>query len=340
MRIGSLVASAVLLGLAYASDASTQGHENVMVDLWTQGLPAFGVYVPAAPAPEGAGRAGGAGGAGRGGGAAGAAGGAGVGAAGGGGVGAAGGGAGVVAAGGGGAPRYTREIGELLAANPLYDYVFLNLEGGGAYDATAISVIHEGLRSPAGVSRKTLMVRIPSVKTAGEELTRARIREAFDLGADAVTVPHVRSVDEARLVIGWFNEAVPDIWSPQNPRGEHIGMIMIEDPQAFLQAAQIADLPNFSVLACGIGSIGQAFRAQGIVPSLVELGLLTQQEVGQLGELASAKVLAESKRTGHPNMLTANAQNVAQRVADGYLALLFQGAADDAIRAGRAAAGR
>jgi hypothetical protein len=239
------------------------------------------------------------------------------------------------------APRYTREIGEQLAANPLHDYVFLNLEGGGAYDATAIRVIHEGLRSPAGASRKTLMVRIPSVETAGEELTRARIKEAFDLGADAVTVPHVRSVDEARLVIGWFNEAVPDIWSPQNPRGEHIGMIMIEDPQAFLQAAQIADLPNFSVLACGIGSIGQAFRAQGIVPSLVELGLLTQQEVGQLGELASAKVLAESKRTGHPNMLTANAQNVAQRVADGYLALLFQGAAaDDAIRVGRAAAGR
>jgi hypothetical protein len=118
-------------------------------------------------------------------------------------------------------------------------------------------------------------------------------------------------------------------------------MIMIEDAQALTQVQQIAELPGFSVLACGIGSIGGAFRANGIVPALVQLGVMTQEEAGQLGELASAKVLAESKRTGHPNMLTANAQNVRQRVADGYLALLFQGGgADDAIRIGKQAAGR
>jgi hypothetical protein len=299
MRSGVVAAAAVLLALAYAPAASAQqqGHENAILDLWTQGKPAFGVYVPAA----GGGRGGGA------------------------------------PAG----PRYTVEMGRELAANPLYDYVFLNLEGGGSYDPQAITAIHEGLRSSAAVSRKTLMVRIPSVESAGEEVTRARIREAFDLGADAVTVPHVRGVEEARTVIGWFNEAVPDIWSPENPSGERIGMLMIEDPVTLTQAAEIADLPGFSVLACGIGSIGGAFRAGGIVPALVSLGLLTEEAAGNLGEIASARVLAESKRTGHPNMLTANAQNVEQRIADGYLSLLFQGGgADDAIRVGRAAAGR
>jgi hypothetical protein len=40
-------------------------------------------------------------------------------------------------------------------------------------------------------------------------------------------------------------------------------------------------------------------------------------------------------------MLTANTQDVAQRVKEGFLALLMQGpTADEAIRAGRAVAGR
>jgi hypothetical protein len=307
MKAITVFSSLALLAAAAAVREGAAQQRTAMIELWTQNKPAFGVYVPAA--------GGGGGGGGRGG-----------------------------AAGGAAAPagpRYTRETGETLASNPLYDYVFLNLEGGGAYDASAIRVIRQGLDGPGAVSKKTLMVRIPSVETAGEELTRARIKEAYDLGADAVTVPHVRSVDEARLVIGWFGEAVPDIWSPQNPAGRRIGMIMIEDAQALTQVQQIAELPGFSVLACGIGSIGGAFRANGIVPALVQLGVMTQEEAGQLGELASAKVLAESKRTGHPNMLTANAQNVRQRVADGYLALLFQGGgADDAIRVGRQAAGR
>ena len=38
---------------------------------------------------------------------------------------------------------YTRDGGEKLAANPLYDYVFLNLEG--ASDASAIKAMADGL---------------------------------------------------------------------------------------------------------------------------------------------------------------------------------------------------
>src|ERR671910_167682 len=57
-------------------------------------------------------------------------------------------------------PVYTRAGGERLAMNPLYDYVFLNLEG--SYDAGAIKAIAEGLRSPKAVSRKTLIVRVPA----------------------------------------------------------------------------------------------------------------------------------------------------------------------------------
>ena len=59
---------------------------------------------------------------------------------------------------------YTRDGGENLAMNPLYDYVFLNLEG--SYDAAAVKAIADGLRSPNAAGRKTLIVRIPPIREA------------------------------------------------------------------------------------------------------------------------------------------------------------------------------
>src|SRR5687768_6393278 len=100
-------------GVAGSSSTEAQRstkHENAVLDLWAAGTPAFGVFVPNEnPPARGQGR------------------------------------------GEPGAPQpkpvYSKEGGERLAANPLYDFVFLNLEG--AYDATAIKAIAEGLRSPA-----------------------------------------------------------------------------------------------------------------------------------------------------------------------------------------------
>src|SRR5437868_4223943 len=115
----------IMLVCGIAGSASIQAHRsathvNGVLDLWAAGTPAFGVFVPdESSPPRGKGRD------------------------------------------EPGAPHptpvYTRAGGERLAANPLYDFVFLNLEG--AYDATAIKAIAEGLRSPAAATRKTLLVR-------------------------------------------------------------------------------------------------------------------------------------------------------------------------------------
>ena len=86
---------------------------------------------------------------------------------------------------------YTREGGEKLAMNPLYDFVFLNLEGN--YDAAAVKAIAEGWRSPKATGRKMLMVSIPSVAKDGAATARARVKEVLDAGADGVAVPHVRT---------------------------------------------------------------------------------------------------------------------------------------------------
>jgi len=217
---------------------------------------------------------------------------------------------------------YTRGGGETLAMNRLYDFVFLNLEGN--YDPAAVTAMVEGLRSPKAVGRKTLIVRIPPIDKEGAEVTRARVKEILAAGADGVTIPHIRSVAEAKQAIGFFRDAKANVWSPSNPKGETLAMLMLEDPDAVAQAKQIADLDGYSILACGIGSLAQALGGDRAA-----------------AEAGTQKVLGEAKRAKLADMLTANTQDVAQRVREGFLALLMQGArADEAITLGLAAAGR
>jgi len=219
-------------------------------------------------------------------------------------------------------PAYTKAGGQKLAENPLYDYVFLNLEG--RYDPSAAAAIAEGLRSPTATSRKTLIVRIPPISADGPDAVRTRIKEVLAAGADGVTLPHIRNLDEAKLAISFFKDAAANVWSPSNPAGETIAMLMLEDPDAVAQAAAIADLPGYSILACGIGSLAQA---------------LGGDRAG--AEAGTQKVLAEAKRARLADMLTANTRDVEQRVKEGFLALLMQGpTADDAIRLGRTVAER
>ncbi|MFN8057912.1 MAG: aldolase/citrate lyase family protein [Vicinamibacterales bacterium] len=216
---------------------------------------------------------------------------------------------------------YSPAGAERLAANPLYDFVFLNLEED--YDAPAIGIMAKGLAGPGGAGRKALIVRIPPIGT-DPATAKGRVKEALDLGADGVTIPHVANVDEARQAIGFFRDAGANVWSPSNPSGRTIAMLMLEDPVAVAQAAAVADLPGFSILACGIGSLTQA---------------LGGDRAG--AEAGTQRVLAETKRTRHVNMLTASPKDVDGRVKEGFLALLSAGpTADETIRLGRTAAGR
>jgi 2-keto-3-deoxy-L-rhamnonate aldolase RhmA len=280
-RWGVVIGVLALAGLSTADIGVNAQARHAVLDVWSQGKPAFGVFVPnenperfvrGQPPPK---------------------------------------------------AIYTRAGAETLAANPRLDFVFLNLEG--SYDPAAVRTLAEGLRSTKGAGpRKTLLVRIPTIERDGIETTRARVKEVLAAGADGVTLPHIRSVEEAKTAIGFFAEAKASVWSPSNPTGEVIAMLMVEDPDAVAAAGQIADLPGFSVLACGIGSLTQA---------------LGGDRAG--AEAGTQKVLAESTRAKLPNMLTASPQDVVQRVKEGFLGLLGSGAsADEMIAIGRAAAGR
>ena len=282
-------------------------HENVMIDLWEQDAIAFGVYVPneTPRPPEGARR------------------------------------------GRGQRPPavYTVEGGETLAQNPLNDFVFLNLEG--RYNADAIRAIGEGLRSAGAVSRKTLLVRIPPISNENDaDVTRARVAEALDLGADGVVIPHVRSTEEAQLASSFFADAGADVWSPSTPDGEILAMLMLEDPAAVAAAAEIADLGGYSALSCGCGSLsGSIARERRGDADPADLSdeerSAEQAAAGVEAEVGNQKVLAEAKRVGIANMTVAGADDVEQRVGEGFSALLMSGdQADSTIELGRVAAGR
>ena len=219
-------------------------------------------------------------------------------------------------------PVYTADGAAKVAANALYDFVFLNLEG--AYDPAAVKAYGSGLRGPAATSRKTLIVRIPPISKDGAEATRARVKEIFDAGADGVTIPHIRDLDEAKLALTFFEAAKANIWSPSNPKGTKLAMLMLEDPKAITQRKEIAELKGLSILACGIGSLAQA---------------LGGDRAG--AEAGTQQVLAETKRLKLANMLPATVKDVEQRITEGFSAILGQGPqADEMIKIGRAAAKR
>lgn len=284
------VASAAIIvsALLLPSISRAQRDSHPLIDLWRNGKPAFGVFVPnEAARPANAG--------------------------------------GPERGGGQGArmkPLYTEAGGEKLAANALYDYVFLNLEG--AYDSASVKSIAEGLRQGATATRRvSLIVRVPAFHedpAAG----RARIREVFAAGGDGITFPHVETLDEAKQIVAAAQAEKINVWSPANPSGDKLLMIMVEDPAAVAQAAEFVNLKGYSILACGIGSLRQALKGDSAG-----------------AEAGTQKVLAETKRAKLVNMLTATTQDVEQRVKEGFLGILAQGQdADGAIRMGRAAAGR
>jgi 2-keto-3-deoxy-L-rhamnonate aldolase RhmA len=217
---------------------------------------------------------------------------------------------------------YTVEGGERLGRNPLYDYLFLNLESG--YDRAAVEAIAGGLEAAGAAGRMALLVRIPPIERDGEQAARQRVVEILTAGADGVVFPHVRGPEEAALAVSMLIDAGADVWSPANPDGDKIAMIMIEDPESLARVQQTSQVPGISILACGIGSLRGALGGDR-----------------EAAEAGNQQVLSQARRIGVPDMLTADVDDVEQRVREGFLALLMQGdGADEAIRVGRQAAGR
>jgi len=215
---------------------------------------------------------------------------------------------------------YTVQTGRDLAGNPLLDYAFISLESH--YDIDWARDVLEGLRSAGTDSTMELLVRMPPISEDGVEAARARVEELLALGVDGVVIPHVQSAEEARIAASFFEGF--NVWSPGNPSGDIIAMLMLEQPDVFAELDEIANIPGYSVLACGIGSLTSAMGGDR-----------------EAAEKLNQEVLAHSQRAGMADVITADTESVVRRVNQGFLGLLVYGPrADEAIRLGRAAAGR
>ncbi|WP_439108162.1 host specificity protein [Congregibacter sp.] len=216
---------------------------------------------------------------------------------------------------------YSVQTGLDLAANTLLDFAFLSLEQ--EYDASAARNVSEGIREGArDAEQLPLLVRIPPIYVDGEAAARARVKELLAMGANGVVIPHVMNLEEARAAVSFFEGA--NVWSPANPDGDIVAMLIIEDPDVFTELEKIANLPGFSALVCGIGSLTSALGGDRAA-----------------AEVINQQVLVQSKRVGKPNLTTVDPESVAQRVEQGFLGLLAYGPeAQEAIKRGKAAAGR
>ncbi len=203
-------------------------------------------------------------------------------------------------------PLYTEAGARTLGSNPLLDYLFLNLEG--RYDVDAVRAMVAGLKSANAAQRPTLLVRIPTIEAAGADSTKARVAQVLALGADGVVIPHVRSADEARLAVSFFAAAKADVWSPRNPNGRIVAMLMIEDKGAVAVMQDIAAVPGYSLLSCGIGSLTRDMGGDG--PG---------------AEAACQRVRDAGEARGMPSMMTATAATLQDRLTRKYRGILLSG---------------
>ena len=214
---------------------------------------------------------------------------------------------------------FSVETGRELARNAQLDFAFLSLEHH--YDAASARNVADATVQNFG-SSVDLLVRIPPISTDGVDAARARVREVLALGADGVVIPHVLSLEEARTAVSFFDGV--DVWSPSNPEGSVVAMLIVEDPDVFDELEAIADIPGYSALVCGIGSLTSALGGDR-----------------EAAEATCLDVLDASTRAGMVDLMTVDASSVALRVEQGFLALLAYGPqAQEAIRIGRTAAGR
>ena len=217
-------------------------------------------------------------------------------------------------------PTFSVETGRDLARNPLLDFAFLSLEAH--YDVDSARNVAEGIAGASNDGALPLLVRIPPISDDGADAARARVKEVLELGADGVVIPHVMSLEEARTAVSFF-EGV-NVWSPGNRDGDIVAMLIVEDPDVFAQLEEIASIPGYSALVCGIGSLTSALGGDT-----------------EAAEAINLRVLEQSKTSGLVDLITVNEESVVLRAEQGFLGLLAYGpTADEVLRIGRAAVGR
>lgn len=209
----------------------------------------------------------------------------------------------------------TAEQGARIVENRETDFVFYSLENG-PFDIPAMEVYMAAMAEAAGERAHPVVLRIPPIRD-GRELARERVQQGLAAGVDGVVFPHVETADDARLAVSSMGA---DLW-PTNPDGRLLNILLIEDQVGVGNAREIVGTPGVGVVIPGPGDLRRAYNGDA-----------------EAIEGAIQTVLAACEEFDVPCGITAGADDIAERLGQGFRLIIVNG--DDALAVGRAAAGR
>jgi 2-keto-3-deoxy-L-rhamnonate aldolase RhmA len=215
----------------------------------------------------------------------------------------------------------TAEQGAWTASVRGADYVFTTLERG-PWDVPALGTFIQGMRqaaaaAPDSMSETPVLLRIPPLHELDPDTARARVQEALAAGVSGIIFPHVMSRAEIEQALATLGD---NGW-PRNPNGTLVAVHMIEDRASVESARELVGTPGVQVIFLGPMSLTTAFEGDSVAV-----------------ENAIQSVLAVCKETDVACGITAGAEDVAERVRQGFRFLVVR--EPEVLAAGRAAAGR
>jgi 4-hydroxy-2-oxoheptanedioate aldolase len=209
----------------------------------------------------------------------------------------------------------TAEQGAKVVENRDTDFVFYSLEAG-PFDISTMEIYMQAMVDAAGEGAHPIVLRIPPMRD-DEELAQTHIVSGLDAGVDGLVFPHVETADEAALAVRSMGD---ELW-PENPEGRLINILLIEDKIGVQNARAIVGTPGVSVVIPGPGDLRRAYEGDD---AAIEEAIQT--------------VLRACQEFDVPCGITAGADDIAERLAQGFRLIIVNG--DDALPVGKMAAGR
>jgi len=255
-------------------------------------------------------------------------------------------------------PGRTADQAKRAAADPLMDFVFINMEAVQSYRPDDIrtfmqAMIEGGLKkNPNSIA---LMTRLP-IFHDDPAAARQRTAEMLNMGVQAIVFPDMETGDEAQQAIGAMRYAqaasskqpapagtrpdgagdAPAFWGvtdaeykqkadvyPINPAGELASVFIVESVKGIENSREITRARP-TVAFAGPGTLRR--NLQGDMEK-VEAAIQTQ--------------LASCKEFNVPCGITANAADIEKRIKEGFrVIIIYDRDYPETIKVGRGAAGR
>lgn len=256
------------------------------------------------------------------------------------------------------APARTPEAAKRAAADPLMDFVFINMEAVQSYRPDDVRAFTQALvdgglkKNPNSLA---LMTRLPIFHN-DPAAARQRTAEMLNLGVQAIVFPDMESGAEANQAIASMRYAqppharykepagvrpagagdAPAFWGisddeykrkadvyPINPEGELASIVIVESVKGIENSREITRARP-TVAFAGPGTLRRNLGGDMVK---VENAIQTQ--------------LASCKEFNVPCGITANANDIEKRIKEGFrVIIIYDRDYPETIKIGRAAAGR